>query len=93
MSYIVCISQGSPEKKTSQYGICVNIYYRKPDHTNMETGKFNIFCQQAGNLGEPVVLFYLTFKTEERRLSGSLKTDSLRQRTNCCSVVFLYPGF
>lgn len=93
-SYIVCISQGSPEKKkNSQYGICVNIYYRKPDHMDMEIGEFNIFSQQAGDLGEPVVLFYLTCKTEERRLSASLKTDSLRQRTNCCSVFFLYPGF
>ena len=60
---------------------------------DMETGEFNIFSQQAGDLGEPVVLFYLTCKTEERRLSASLKTDSLRQRTNCCSVFFLYPGF
>lgn len=50
-SYIVCISQGSPEKKNSQYGICVNIYYRKPDHMDVETGKFNIFSQQAGDLG------------------------------------------
>ena len=65
--------RSSPEKK-QPVCICVNIYYRKPDNIDMETEKFNIFCQQAGDLGEPVVWFYPTFKTEERILSASLKT-------------------
>lgn len=62
-SYIVCIGPSSPERN-SQYGICVKIYYSKPDHMSMESEEFNIFCQQAGDLGEPGVWFYHTFKIE-----------------------------